>query len=93
LGYGTESDEAIFDKAFYESGFPLSNLMIDRAHNLFLDITLWSGVVGLVFFVGFLIESYKSLEDDHRQMLLSFLIYSMFQPLSVAHWILFGMIL
>ncbi len=93
LGYGAETNEIVFDKAFYESGFPLSNLIIDRAHNLFLDVTLWSGIVGLIFFIGFLIESFKNLEIDRRKLFLSFLIYSMFQPISVAHWILFIIIL
>lgn len=93
IGYGAESNEKIFDKAFFESGFPLSNLIIDRSHNLFLDITLWSGLVGLIFFLGLLIESYKIIDIERKKVLLSFLIYSMFQPLSVAHWILFILII
>lgn len=92
FGYGAENNEKLFDKAFYESGFPLSNLIIDRAHNLFLDVTLWSGVVGLILFIGFLIESFKNLDIDRRKVFFSFLIYSMFQPISVAHWILFALI-
>ena len=93
IGYGAESNEKIFKKAFYESGFPLSNLIIDRAHNLFLDVTLWSGLVGLFLFVMFLSESYKSINPELKKVFLTFLIFSMFQPLSVAHWILFWIII
>lgn len=93
IGYGTESNEKIFKKAFYESGFPLSNLIIDRAHNIFLDITLWSGLIGLFLFVMFLSESYKSINPELKKVFLAFLIFSMFQPLSVAHWILLWIII
>lgn len=93
LGYGAESNEILFDKAFYKSGFPLSGLIIDRSHNLFLDIALWSGIVGLFLFCGFLYETSRNLDSDIRKVFLSFLIFSMFQPLSVAHWILFVVIM
>ncbi len=92
LGYGSESNEVLFDEAFYKSGFPLSNLIIDRAHNLFLDITLWSGIVGLFLFCGFLIETYKNLSLFSRKIFLIFLTFSFFQPLSVSHWILFALL-
>ncbi len=93
LGYGTESNEILFDKAFYESGFPLSGLIVDRAHNIFLDITLWSGIVGLFLFVGFLYETYKNLDGGMKKVFLSFMIFASFQPLSVVHWILFALIM
>ncbi len=93
LGYGTESNEILFDKAFYESGFPLSGLIVDRAHNIFLDITLWSGIVGLFLFVGFLYETYKNLDSGMKKVFLSFMIFASFQPLSVVHWILFALIM
>ncbi len=93
FGYGLESNEKIFDRAFYESGFPLSNLIIDRAHNLFLDVTLWSGTIGLFLFICFLYQSFLSLDSDRKKAFFSFLIFSMFQPLSVAHWLLFILII
>lgn len=89
LGYGAETNEVLFDKAFYESGFPLSNLIIDRSHNLFLDITIWSGILGLICFSGFLYESFKMIDSVRKKAFQSFLIYSFFQPVSVAHWLLF----
>lgn len=93
IGYGAESNERIFKKAFYESGFPLSNLIIDRAHNLLLDITLWSGFIGLFLFVMFLYESHKTMSPELKKVFLAFLIFSLFQPLSVAHWILLWIII
>lgn len=92
LGHGAESNEAQYDKKFLEDKIILTNLMIDRAHNLFLDITIWSGLIGLYLFVMFLYESFKNLNIERKQVFLSFLIYSMFQPLSVVHWILFALI-
>ncbi len=93
IGYGAESNEKIFKKAFYESGFPLSNLIIDRAHNLLIDVTLWSGIVGLFLFAMFLYESYKTMNTELKKVFLTFLTFSMFQPLSVVHWILFWIII
>jgi O-antigen ligase len=92
MGYGAESNERLFDQKFLEDNIILTDLMIDRAHNLFLDITIWSGLIGLFFFATFLLESFKSVGYEKRQVLLSFLIYSMFQPLSIVHWILFALV-
>ncbi|MFZ3301130.1 MAG: O-antigen ligase family protein [Microgenomates group bacterium] len=92
LGHGAESNEVQYDKKFLEKNMPLLNLRIDRAHNLFLDITIWSGLVGLCFFVMFLCEVFKSISFERRQVLLSFMVYSMFQPISVVHWILLALI-
>lgn len=92
LGYGAESNERLYDKKFLEDNVILANFRIDRAHNLFLDITIWSGLAGLFFFVMFLYESYKVLDFGKREVLFSFLVYAMFQPLSVVHWILFALI-
>jgi O-antigen ligase len=94
LGYGAESGEVVFANAFYKSGIPLSNLTIDRAHNLFLDVLMWSGVFGLIAFLGWLYLSFTNIKDWGRRLgFLSFLIYSFFQPLSVVHWLLFVLII
>lgn len=94
LGYGAESGEVVFEKAFKSHEILLSGLVVDRAHNLFLDVTIWSGLVGLVAFSGWLYFKYKDLKDVGKKMaFLSFLIYAFFQPLSVVHWLLFILIL
>lgn len=94
LGYGAESGEVVFERAFKSHEILLSGLVIDRAHNLFLDVTLWSGVIGLVAFSGWLYFGYKGLKGIGKKMaFFSFLIYASFQPLSVVHWLLFILIL
>jgi O-antigen ligase len=90
LGFGAESGEVIYNKAFSNYNLPLDNLVIDRAHNLFLDVAMWSGIVGLIFFSLFLFEKFKTVNGKVRKLAFtSFLIYSMFQPLSIVHWLLF----
>lgn len=93
IGYGAESGEVVFDKAFSQRGIPLSDLIIDRAHNLFLDVAMWSGILGLISFGWWLYLSYKDLEGSKKFAFFAFLIYSMLQPLSVVHWILLAVIL
>lgn len=88
LGFGAESGEIVFNKAFYRYGLPLDRLIIDRAHNLFLDVTMWSGIIGLVLFSLFLFERIKNIKKySHKIAFISFLVYSMFQPLSIVHWL------
>ncbi len=89
LGFGAESGEVIYNEAFQKAQMPLNNLIVDRAHNLFLDAALWSGVIGLLIFSGWLYQSFVSIKDfGKKAAFISFLLYSIFQPLSVAHWIL-----
>jgi O-antigen ligase len=89
LGYGAESGEVIFNNAFESRGILMTELIIDRAHNLFLDVAMWSGGVGLIFFAGYLVERYRNLKDKYKKFaFLSFIIFSMFQPLSIVHWLL-----
>ncbi len=89
LGFGAESGEAVYDAAYRKNVFALEGIIVDRAHNLVLDVVMWSGLIGLVFFVGFLTAFYKNLGDKYKKLaFISFIIYSMFQPLSVVHWLL-----
>ena len=93
LGYGAESGEFVYKLAFQNANIPLNGLIIDRAHNLFLDLTIWSGIVGLIFFCGWLVESFKTIGFDRKFAFASFIIYSFFQPLSIVHWVLFTIVL
>lgn len=94
LGYGAESGEVVFNNSFRASGIWLQDLIIDRAHNLFLDVAMWSGGIGLVAFSFWLYFSFIDLKDTGRKLaFLSFLIYSFFQPLSVVHWVLLIIVL
>ncbi len=93
LGYGAESGETIYNEAFYDLHIPLYDLIIDRAHNLMLDVTLWSGLLGLALFLIFLYSYFKSRTESGKVAVLSFLVYSMFQPLSIVHWLLLFLII
>ncbi len=89
LGFGPESQATIYSRAFAEKNIPLVDLQIDRAHNLFVDILLWSGILGLIPFSLWLISEFKRSDETYKKLaLLSFLIFSFFQPLSVVHWVL-----
>jgi O-antigen ligase len=90
LGYGAESGEMIYDQAFKRLNISLLDFMVDRSHNLFLDVTLWSGVIGLILFTGWCIVSGKELWIRDRLRFIVFVawfVFASFQPLSVVHWL------
>ena len=90
LGYGAESGEVIYDRAFKQINVRLIDFMVDRSHNLFLDVALWSGVVGLILFTGWCIASGKELwKRDRRRFVvfIAWLVFASFQPLGVVHWL------
>lgn len=91
LGYGAESGEIIYNRAFLTINTRLVDFMVDRAHNIFLDIALWSGVVGLAVFLvwlGSVIRGIIGSRDILRAgALLSWLVFAFFQPLGVVHWL------
>lgn len=82
LGYGAESSEALYEATFRQYEIPLKGLIVDRSHNLTLDILHWSGLLGLALFSGFIFEIRKS------PVVAPFLIFSFFQPISIVHWVL-----
>jgi len=88
LGYGAESGEFIYNSLFAREKVNLESLIIDRSHNLFLDIAMWSGIPGLLVFCLWLYFSFRRLTEDKKFAVLSLLLYSFFQPLSIVHWIL-----
>lgn len=88
LGFGAESGEVVYKNAFESDGIFLEGLTIDRSHNLALDITIWSGLIGLSFFLIFLILRFRGLEKIRKLAFISFIIYSLFQPLNVVHYLL-----
>ena len=88
FGYGAESGEYIYNKAFYENNTPLFGMIVDRSHNLFLDITLWSGIIGLIIFILWL-----RLASKRKIAILAWLIFASLQPLGVVHWVLLMILL
>lgn len=91
VGYGLESNQEIFRRAFEAKNEPLSGVIIDRSHNIFLDLLLWSGVLGVLAFVLWFVAS---LIDVIKIRLYAglfgsagWLVFAMLQPLSVVHWV------
>ncbi|HUV42929.1 MAG TPA: O-antigen ligase family protein [Patescibacteria group bacterium] len=89
LGYGAEGIISAYDKQFSLIDRPLFGVVVDRSHNLFLDITLFSGIIGLVVFGLWLWRASQKLLKKRSWVLASltgFLIFSFFQPIGVTHW-------
>ena len=82
----------------------LKELNIDRTHNYLLDLFLFSGMLGLIFWLILIILLFKKLtqktDGSHRSILLVslviYLIWVQFQNQSVVHlvyfWLLAGLI-
>lgn len=90
LGYGAEGIIQVYDLKFQQINRSLRDLMIDRSHNLSLDITLVSGVVGLAFFGAWFWQIIRRLINIKSWLLIplvGFLVFSFFQPIGVTHWV------
>ncbi len=89
LGYGAEGIIKVYDQEFRQINLTLEELAVDRSHNLFLDITLFSGIIGLVIFSLWLWEIIQKLLKRRSWVLIplvGFLVFSFFQPVGVTHW-------
>lgn len=87
LGYGPEKIIDIYDYQYRKIGLPLEQFIIDRSHNLFLDIILFSGFAGLIFFAKWFLGRFQKIKEKQRIISLAgFLVFSFFQPLGVTHW-------
>lgn len=87
LGYGAESGEVVYNHAFLANHIRLVDFMVDRAHNIFLDIALWSGIIGLLVFCAWLVSLFVSKPYLRRLALAAWLIFAFFQPLGAVHWL------
>jgi len=81
LGYGQENFELIFPQE--------RNMKVDNAHNLFLEILVSSGIVGLIIYLAILIETLRNVPFVVKLSLLAFLIRAQFNPLSITEIALF----
>ena len=95
LGWGAETQEYLYDREFARREMPLQGMIVDRSHNLFLDVAIWSGMFGLLAFVGWLVSLGFELKRNTRMLfgLLAWIVFSVFQPLGVVHWLLLFLIL
>lgn len=87
LGYGAETGEVIYNQAFLRTNTRLIDFMVDRSHNVFLDIALWSGIIGLFVFCVWLISAFISKPYARILGFSAWLIFAFFQPLGVVHWL------
>jgi len=89
FGYGAEGAARAYDQEYRRINQPLEGVIIDRGHNIFLDIALSSGLLGLTLFLfwfGRLIEKATKEQRGRLIPLVGFLIFSFFQPVGVTHW-------
>lgn len=117
-GYGLENIAPVFSQYFEKNKhvlfeenlnlqpfmFGLKDLNLDRSHNYILDLLLFSGILGLLGWLGLVILLFKKLtqkyDDRHKNVLLIslivYLIWIQFQNQSVVHliyfWLLLGLI-
>lgn len=91
LGYGAESGETVFRETFARHDIDLWDFVIDRAHNIFLDIAMWSGLPGLAVFGIWLSRIATNRRNTHEPdriwPILGWLTFALFQPVGVVQWV------
>ncbi len=85
LGYGQDNYELIFPKDRF--------MKVDNAHNIFLEIGVGSGIVGLVIFGVILYLGFMRSELAVRLVLIAFIINASTNPVSVVQIILLWFLL
>lgn len=81
LGYGQESFELVFPKNIH--------IKVDNTHNIFLEIALSSGFLGLTLFMAILFLSLKYSSPAVKFGIIAFLVSASFNPVSIAQIALF----
>ncbi len=93
FGYGAESSEQLFDSIYLQHDVRLEDFMVERAHNIFLDIAMWSGCVGLLAFCLWVWHSVRQRLYKHEKvrvyMILVWFAFACVQPIGVVHWVQF----
>lgn len=73
--------------------FNLMNLTVDRSHNYFLDLSIFSGLIGLLAYLYLLFLLFKSKKPVFiKVFLILYLIWIQFQVQSIAHLMLFWLV-
>lgn len=96
FGYGLENFSLSFPQVIKEQDLGLKDIVVDSSHNLFLDIAVQTGLIGLGLFLAILILTVKqglSLKDGFSKACLSaviaFVIIHQFSPVSMTPMVLF----
>lgn len=100
FGYGAENFILAFPQVVESDDLGLKDIVIDSAHNLFLDIAVETGIVGLTIFILILLAVFakglKSLGTQKSNftaillvVIIVFLISHQFSPLSLVPLLLF----
>lgn len=93
IGYGAESTAKVLEASFMKTGISLDGIMIDRSHNILLDAAMWTGIPGAFIFLLFIYFIFKEEKNwPKKAALISFVVYSLFQPLSVVHFLLLSLL-
>ncbi len=93
-GYGPDAASGALTAMFDRSGHPLMGVVAERAHNILLDILLWSGIVGLGLFVNWLVRfvTRHSRHPYRMGAIASWLLYAMFHPVGAVHWLMIALV-
>lgn len=87
LGVGQENFELIFPREMHYK--------VDNAHNIFIEIAVSSGLMGLSVYIFIIYLSFKKADFEQKLALLAFLIAGFFNPLPIVcinlFWILIGL--
>lgn len=94
LGYGADNIQGVLNKFITPDNLGSSGLVIDRSHFLLLDIWLWSGILGVLSFAGWIVYSiWFNINDKEKTSLIAailiFLVFTAFNPPSITMWVLF----
>lgn len=84
LGYGQENFELIYPKE--------RNVKVDSAHNIFIEVGVASGIVGLILFVLIVFTAIKEAPFPIKLSIAAFIISGFFNPLSIAQIAFFWMV-
>lgn len=104
MGFGIDSINSLYKghfagfkpelKNYPPLYFNLMNLNIDRSHNYFLDLLIFSGILGLAGYVCLIYFVFKKPAPSYMKVvLLLYLIWVQFQVQSIVQMIIFWLVL
>lgn len=92
FGYGAETEEWVYETEYKTINTSLVDFIVDRSHNVILDVTIWSGGIGLIFFMTwFLGEVWETVVARHDwarfAAVAGWFVFASFQPVGVIGWV------